>query len=428
MSLLKQRMAELVPGLRDEIKQIVTQHGSTVIDQVTIEQAYGGMRGVLAVVCDTSLVTPETGLIIRGRPILELTDKRPEEIFWLLLTGELPSEAELADITAELQSANRVPDYIWNVLDAFPENSHPMAMLSSVVLCMEKESNFARRYADMGKLEYWDAAYDDAIQILGALPAIAAAIYRKRFNKGERIVNPGNLDWAASYAAMLGLPQTEDCYAMMRLYLTLHSDHENGNASAFTSHVIGSALADPFYSTTGGWNALAGPLHGRANQECLAFVLELHQRFGGQPTEEQLREACWELLNSGQVIPGYGHGVLRATDPRYVALYNFGKANFPDDEVFRIARMLFDVAPAVLQEQGKAKNPWPNVDAISGTILYHYGLTEYDYNTVVFAVSRAMGMLAQLIISRAIGAPIMRPKSATTEWIKQQAGQGAAQG
>jgi citrate synthase len=426
MSQLKQRFAAQVPGLRDEIKQIVSSHGSTVIDSVTVEQAYGGMRGVTAVVCDTSLVTPDTGLIIRGRPILDLVDKRPEETFWLLLTGELPSEAETQSLQDELLAAENIPDYIWQVLDGFPEGSHPMTMLSSVVLCMQKESQFAARYNEMAKTDYWDAAYDDAIQILAALPQIAAAIYRKRFNKGARLTAPEGLDWAARYAALLGLPQTDDCYNMMRLYLTLHSDHENGNASAFTSHVVGSTLADPFYAVTGGWNSLAGPLHGRANQECLSFVLELHERYGGNPSEENLREACWELLNSGQVIPGYGHGVLRSTDPRYVALLNFGKEHFDSDAVFRIARMLFDVAPAVLTAQGKAKNPWPNVDAISGTILFHYGLTEYDYNTVVFAVSRAMGMLAQLIISRALGAPIMRPKSCTTEWIKQQVGAAAA--
>lgn len=420
MSLLKQRLSQQIPALRDEIRAITTDHGEQVIDNVTVAQAYGGMRGVLAVICDTSEVTPDTGLIIRGRPILELTDKRPEEILWLLLTGELPSESELADLTAELAGKADVPDYVWDVLKSFPADSHPMTMLSSVVLVMQRESEFARRYAEMGKQDYWDAAYDDTIRILGALPAVAAAIYRQRYDKGAAPSVPDGLDWAARYAALLGLPQTEDCYAMMRLYLTLHSDHENGNASAFTSHVIGSTLADPFYAATGGWNALAGPLHGRANQECLSFVLELHKRFGGKPSEDNLRDACWELLNGGQVIPGYGHGVLRSTDPRYVALLNFGRAHFADDEVFRIAALLFDVAPKVLTEQGKAKNPWPNVDAISGTILYHYGLTEYDYNTVVFAVSRAMGMLAQLIISRAIGAPIMRPKSASTEWIRQQ--------
>lgn len=428
MSQLKERFAAQVPGLRDNIKQLVSAHGAKVIDEVTVEQAYGGMRGVIAVVCDTSLVTPETGLIIRGIPILELTDKRPEEIFWLLLTGELPTPAETANLQSELAAADNVPGYVWDVLNSFPENAHPMAMLSSLFLCMERESKFAARYNEMSKAEYWDAAYDDAIQILGALPAIAAAIYRKRFGKGERLDAPKDLDWAARYAYALGLPQTDDCYDMMRLYLTLHSDHENGNASAFTSHVIGSTLADPFLATTGGWNALAGPLHGRANQECLGFVLELRDRFGGQPSPEQLRDACWELLNGGHVIPGYGHGVLRSTDPRYVAFLNFGKAHFPDDPVFRIAAMLYDIAPAVLQEQGKAKNPWPNVDAMSGTLLYHYGLTEYDYNTVVFAVSRAMGMLSQLIISRAIGAPIMRPKSCTTEWVKQQVGMIAAEG
>ncbi|MDQ3023619.1 MAG: citrate (Si)-synthase, partial [bacterium] len=292
MSQLKQRFAGQVPGLRDEIKQIVASHGNTVIDSVTVEQAYGGMRGVTAVVCDTSLVTPETGLIIRGTPILDLTDKRPEETFWLLLTGEMPSAEETASLQGELLAADNVPEYVWQVLDSFPEGSHPMTMLSSVVLCMQRESKFAARYSGMAKADYWDAAYDDAIQILGALPQIAAAIYRKRFNKGPRLTAPDGLDWAARYAALLGLPQTDDCYDMMRLYLTLHSDHENGNASAFTSHVIGSTLADPFYATTGGWNSLAGPLHGRANQECLSFVLDLHERYGGEPTEENLREAC----------------------------------------------------------------------------------------------------------------------------------------
>jgi citrate synthase len=428
MSQLKERFAGQVPGLRDQVKQIVSEHGAKVIDQVTVEQAYGGMRGVTAVVCDTSLVTPETGLIIRGTPILELVDKRPEEIFWLLLTGELPTPEQTKSLEQELAAADKVPGYVWAVLDSFPDGAHPMTMLSSVVLAMQKESQFAARYNDMAKTDYWDAAYDDAIQILGALPQIAAAIYRKRFGKGARIASPAGLDWAAKYAALLGLPDTDECRDMMRLYLTLHCDHENGNASAFTSHVVGSTLADPFYAVTGGWNSLAGPLHGRANQECLSFVLELKQKYGDQPSAEQLREACWELLNSGQVIPGYGHGVLRSTDPRYVGFLNFGKAHFPDDHTFRIAAMLFDIAPAVLTEQGKAKNPWPNVDAISGTILYHFGLTEYDYNTVVFAVSRAMGMLSQLIISRALGAPIMRPKSCTTEWIKQQVGMQAAGG
>ena len=429
MSTLKEILGAQLPVLRDEIKAILANHGDNVISQVAIEQAYGGMRDIKCLVCDTSEVDPQSGLIIRGRPVLELTDKLPEEIFWLLCTGELPSKDEQAGLLSEFAKHSSVPDYVWDVIDAMPADSHPMTMLNTTILAMQKESVFAQRFSSMGKADYWEAALEDAFSLLGKLPNIAAAIYRKRFNKGERIAPRTDLDWAANYAYMLGLPDNEECYQMMRLYLTLHSDHEGGNASAFTCHVVGSALSDPFYSVSAGLNALAGPLHGLANQECLGFVLDLRDKFGGVPTAEQIREATWERLNSGQVIPGYGHAVLRVPDPRFVAFHAFGKEHCKDDEVFQIVDLLYEIVPQVLKEQGKAKNPWPNVDAASGSLLYHYGLTEFDYYTVLFSVSRAMGMLSQLIINRGIGAPITRPKSVTTEWIKQQvSGTGSSAG
>ncbi len=208
---------------------------------------------------------------------------------------------------------------------------------------------------------------------------------------------------------------------LIRLYLVLHSDHEGGNVSAFTSHVVGSALSDPYYAVAAGLSGLAGPLHGLANQECLKFLIEILERFGGKaPTADEIRDYTWEVLNSGRVVPGYGHAVLRATDPRYTAQYEFGKAHFPDDELYKTMAIGFEVIPHVLLEHGKAKNPWPNVDAASGTMLYHYGITEMNYYTVLFSVSRAMGMLSQLVTSRAMGEAITRPKSVTTDWIKAQ--------
>jgi len=191
--------------------------------------------------------------------------------------------------------------------------------------------------------------------------------------------------------------------------------------SAYTSHVVASALSDPYYSVAAGLCGLAGPLHGLANQECLKFLIEILERFGGKaPTADELREYTWEVLNSGRVVPGFGHAVLRETDPRYTAQWEFGKKHFPDDELFKTMSTGFEVIPHVLIEHGKAKNPWPNVDAASGTMLYHYGLTETLYYTVFFSVSRAMGILSQLITSRAMMEPITRPKSVTTEWMKGQ--------
>lgn len=421
---LKDRLAAQIPGLREEVRKVVKEHGDAVISEVTVAQAYGGMRGVKAMVCDTSLVEPDVGLSVRGMPIGDLTDRIPEEIFWLLLVGELPDPTELASLQADIRDLGEVPRYVWQVLGAMAEDSHPMAMLATAILTMERESDFRKRYrAGMKREEYWEAALDDALRIIAVLPRIAAGVYRLRFEKGDRIPPDPELDWAANYVHMLGIEDpTGNFKRLMRLYLTLHCDHEGGNVSANTCHTVGSALSDPYYAVSAGLNGLAGPLHGLANQECLRFVLAVHQHYQGVPTDEQLREYAWERLDSGRVIPGYGHAVLRVTDPRFTAFRDFGLKYCADDEVFQIVDRLFNVIPAVLEEHGKAKNPWPNVDAGSGALLYHFGLREFDYYTVLFGVSRALGMLSQLVLNRALGTPITRPKSVQTSWIKKQVG------
>ena len=111
---------------------------------------------------------------------------------------------------------------------------------------------------------------------------------------------------------------------------------------------------------------------------------------------------------------------MRITDPRFDAFRAFGLKVMPDDPVFTIVDKVFRIVPDVLREQGKAKDPWPNVDAGSGALLYHFGIKEFSYYTVLFSVSRAMGMCAQLVVNRAIGTPIERPKSVTTKWMKKQ--------
>ncbi len=430
---LKQKLAEQIPQLREERKSLMKEAGSKVISQVTIEQAIGGMRGVKGMVCDTSVVEPDTGLVIRNVPIKDLCDKLPEEIFWLLLTGENPTKEETALFQKELRKAGKVPDYVWKVLRAMPKTSHPMAMLDTAILAMENESLFRKQYSKgMRKEQYWEYTLDDAMRIMGTIHTIAAGIYRLKFKKGAIIKSNPKLDWGADYAHMLGIdnpkvkkgqakPSKEDVYAMMRLYLVLHSDHEGGNVSANTCHTVGSALSDPYYAVSAGLNGLAGPLHGLANQECLGWILDTVKLFKGVPSEEQLEKYAWETLNSGKVVPGYGHAVLRITDPRFDAFRAFGRKHLPDDPVFQTVDRVFKVVPEVLRKQGKAKDPWPNVDAGSGAILYHYGLTEFDYYTVLFSVSRAMGMLSQLVLNRALGTPITRPKSVSTEWLKKQA-------
>jgi len=417
---LKEKLADMIPRLRDERKALMTEHRDTVISQVTVAQAIGGMRGVKGMVCDTSVVEPDKGLIIRDLPIMKIKDKLPEEVFWLLITGELPSADELKLFQKELKEHGEVPKYVWKVLKAMPKTSHPMAMLDTAILAMEQESVFRKRYTEgMKKTEYWEPTLEDAMRVIGTIHTIAAGVYRIRYKKGDLIEPSKKLDWAADFAKMLGLPpkkgQTAD---MMRLYLTLHSDHEGGNVSANTCHTVGSALSDAFYAVSAGLNGLAGPLHGLANQECLNWILETIKKFDGAPTDDQIRDYAWETLNAGKVIPGYGHAVLRVTDPRFTAFNEFGKKHMAKDPVFQTVDRVFRIVPEVLKEQGKAANPWPNVDAGSGALLYYYGLKEFEYYTVLFSVSRAMGMVSQLVLNRALGTAITRPKSVSTVWLK----------
>ncbi|MBD3257928.1 citrate (Si)-synthase [candidate division GN15 bacterium] len=419
---LKEKLGDMIPGLREERVKLMKEHGDHVISQVTVAQAIGGMRGVKGMVCDTSVVEPDKGLIIRGYPIMKIKDKLPEEIFWLLLTGDFPSEDELKGLQKELREAGEVPKYVWKVLKAMPKSSHPMAMLDTAILVMENESEFRNRYSKgMTKQEYWEPALEDAIRILGTIHTIAAGVYRIKYFKGDLIEPSKKLDMGANYARMLGLkPKKGETAEMLRLYLTLHCDHEGGNVSANTCHTVGSALSDPFYAVSAGLNGLAGPLHGLANQECLGWILQTMEKFGGAPTEEQIRDYAWETLNSGKVIPGYGHAVLRVTDPRFTAFNEFGHKYLEKDPVFQTVDRVFKIVPEVLKEHGKAKNPWPNVDAGSGALLYHYGMTQFEYYTVLFSVSRSMGMLSQLVLNRALGTAITRPKSVSTQWLKEQ--------
>ena len=422
MAKLQNSLEKKIPVWREEIKTLVQKHGDKKISDVSIAQAYGGMRGVKGMVCDTSEVPPEVGLLIRGIPVGNLVDKTAEDTFYLLCTGELPTAKDRKALTEELNARAKVPAYVWKVLEAMPKNSHPMCMLDTAILCMQKESHFVKAYnAGMSKMDYWKPTLEDSLDLLAKIPAIAAGVYRMRFNKGKRIAPKKGLTWAENYAHMLGVPDKSGEFAdCMRLYLVLHSDHEGGNVSAHACHVVGSALSDAYYSVSAGLNGLAGPLHGLANQECLNWILDLKKEFKGVPTDEQLTQFAWDTLNGGKVIPGYGHAVLRVSDPRFNAFRDFGMKHFPNDPVMALVNKVFEIVPGVLTQHGKAKNPWPNVDAGSGALLYHYGLREFSYYTVLFSVSRAMGMLSQLIINRAMGTPIERPKSVTTKWMLDQ--------
>jgi citrate synthase len=430
MPTLKEKFASTLEPMREKVKTMIKEHGDVKISEVTVAQAYGGMRGVKCMVTETSALDPVEGIRFRGFNIPELREKLPkapggeeplpEGIFYLLLTGELPTEDDVKEITEEWRQRSPLPDYLIDILKTIPKDTHPMTQFSQGILALQKESIFAAKYRDgLSKMEYWDPMYEDAMNLLAKLPLIASYIYRKTYKNDEHIPPDPNLDWGGNFARMIGI-EDEKFKELMRLYLVIHSDHEGGNVSAHTTHLVGSTLSDAYYSLSAGMNGLAGPLHGLANQEVLRWIMEVKEDLGGVPDKEQLVKYLWDTLNSGKVIPGYGHAVLRQTDPRYMAQREFALKHLPDDEIFKVVSAIYEVAPDILKEHGKAKNPWPNVDAHSGCLLLHYGVTEYDFYTVFFGASRAIGVLASLIWDRALGLAIERPKSITTDWIEAQ--------
>jgi len=431
--ILHEKMAAQLPAWRERVKTLVKEHGETVVDQVTISQVYGGMRDIKSMVTDVSFVDPATGIKFRGMAIPEVLAKLPKPrgakipyvggLYYLLMTGEIPTRAQAEEVEKEWASRAVVPDYVFKMIRSMPKETHPMVLLSQAVLALESGSKFAKAYHDGVKKDaYWESTLEDSMDLTAKLPVIAAYIYRlKYFNETKKPKYNARQDYGMNFARMMGVADRKGYAELARLYFILHSDHESGNVSAHATHLVGSSLSDAYYAFSAGLNGLAGPLHGLANQECLGWLIDVRDKFGGVPSREELHKFAWDTLNSGKVIPGYGHAVLRVTDPRYVAQLEFAKARFPEDTLIRLAELVYDVVPAVLKEQGKAKNPAPNVDAISGALQYYYGVREFDFYTVLFGVGRALGVTPNLVWARALGQPIERPKSLSTAMLEEAA-------
>ncbi len=434
MDYIKEKLIAKGKVQAEHFRRLQKEHGDQVLQEVTLGQVFSGMKGVVSLVTCTSKLDPDEGIRFRGYSIPELREKLPklrengeplpEGLFYLMLIGELPTEEDVHYISRSWsERAQNIPPHAFDVINALPKSSHPMIQFNSAILAMSTESHFRRAYlAGMEKKDYWDPMYEGVMDLISRLPVIAAYIYRRVFHDEQYIDMDPSLDWAGNLAHMMGFDNVE-VRRLMRLYMTIHADHEGGNVSAHATHLVGSALSNPYYSFSAGMNGLAGPLHGMANQNVMHWLQRMMDELGtGNPSTNQVREFAKATLDSGRVIPGYGHAVLRKTDPRFSVQLDFANKYIPEAPLIKLVKKVYEVVPDLLLESGKAKNPWPNVDAISGSMLSSYGITEYPVYTMLFGVSRALGVLAQLVWDRLYGLPIERPKSQPLEWFKEKSG------
>jgi citrate synthase len=432
---LQDTLMAQVPEKQKNLAALKKEHGSHVIGEVTVDQCIGGARGVKCMLWETSNLDADEGIRFRGLTIPECQAVLPtnsgvtgdgepllESLLWLLLTSEVPTKEQADSLTAELHSRAALPSHVVPLLNSLPKDMHPMTQFTIGLNACQTDSAFAKAYQEGApKADYHKYVLEDVLNVVAQLPEIAATIYRNVYFDGV-VTKDTSLDYSANFCRMLGYddPSFDE---LMRLYLCIHTDHEGGNASAHATHLVGSTLSDPYLSYAAGLNALAGPLHGLANQEVLGWIQALKAKFeteGKEVNADTITEFAWETLNAKKVIPGYGHAVLRKTDPRYTCQREFALKHMPDDELFKVVDTIYEVMPDILKEHGKVANPYPNVDSHSGVLLWHYGFTQFQFYTVLFGVSRSVGALSQLYWDRALGLPLERPKSVTPEWIWSQ--------
>ncbi|UZJ56017.1 hypothetical protein CBS101457_005337 [Exobasidium rhododendri] len=426
---LHDAVAEVIPAKQEQLKKLKADYNDRSLGEIKLENLIGGMRGLKVMLWEGSVLDANTGITFHGKSIpdcekvlptskdLGLSGKEmlPESMLWLLLTGQVPSTEEVRQLSAELASKGKLPSYVEKIIDSFPKTLHPMTQFSAAVASLNHDSKFAEGYKQgMKKAEYWKPTLEDSIDLIAKLPAVAARIYYNVFGRGDGAQKiDSKKDLIGNYSDMIGYGDNEGMTDYLRLYIAIHGDHEGGNVSAHTAHLVGSALSDPYLSYSAALLGLAGPLHGLANQEVLGWALEMQKQVGDNASNDQIKEYLWSTLKSGRVVPGYGHAVLRMPDPRFSALSRFcdTREELKNSSIVQLVQKVSQVAPDVLKEHGKTKNPYPNVDAASGCVLYEYGLKEWSYYTVIFGISRAIGALPQLVMDRALGLPIERPKS-----------------
>lgn len=376
---------------------------SEVLFTITKDNLESGLRGVPVGYCPTSSVDPQLGLFYAGYPVEKLAYNEPEEVIYLLFNRELPNAEQLAEFKKTLVAHSKLNPGVIENLRNLPKEGHPMKWFMHGL-------NLMGMYSGTGDYK------EDAMNVVAQLPELVAAIYRIRSGWGDPIQSKPELGYIENFVHMLNPPDTnEHLLQLMKVFNVLHFDHGGGNLSTFVGKAIASGQEDMYGSLMGAMSALAGPLHGMANQECLRFLKTSLETVEDPTNETEVNNYIDKLFAEGKKLYGFGHAVLRVEDPRATVQYALGEKIAPDNKIFRMAVAMRKLGTEFLKKQEKVSNPYPNVDAVSGSLLTSVGLTDENYYTVLFGMSRCVGIAAQIIYERlearnGKGTPIIRPK------------------
>lgn len=339
-----------------------------------------GLRGVSAgrtAICTCGAAGK--GLDYRGYSIESLAAAACfEEVAWLLLRGELPTQTELDGFKGRLRALRTVPAAVKSMLEDIPATTHPMDVMRSacsMLGAIEAEGNFSRQY-------------DAAERLLAFFPA--ALGYWHRFTQnGERIETEGDDDGMAAHLLRMisDTPADAEIVAAMDVSLILYAEHEF-NASTFAARVVTATLSDIHSAVTAGIGALRGPLHGGANEEAMVLI----SRFSS-PAEA--RDGVLQMLTNKEKIMGFGHAVYSVSDPRNAIIKGISQKLSAGHR----AGGLFAVSEAIEEVMWNEKKLFPNLDFYSAS-AYHFMGVATSLFTPIFVVSRVAGWAAHIIEQR----------------------------
>ncbi len=377
---------------------------SRILFEITKDHLETGLRGVPVGYCVTSSVDPEKGLFYVGRPVSELASWTPDHVIYLLYHGKKGSDSEIKSFSEDLANRASLSEGYLEALKNLPKQGHPMKLFATALLLAEGYEG-VKGYKE------------DCLNIIAKIPEITARVINRHAGWTQENISKPELGYMENFVHMLGLPNKDsrNLFRVLELFNVLHYDHGGGNLSAFTGKTIASGNEDIYGSLAGAMCALAGPLHGKANQDTLDFLSKMMQEIGERPSDEEVEAYIRNCLDRQEKIYGFGHAVLRVEDPRATVQFDLAQELYPDHPRVKIAEQYRRMGHKVLSENKKVSNPNPNVDCISGSLLTAAGFPHSEYYTVLFGLSRSVGIAIQIVYERCIaregkGVPITRPK------------------
>lgn len=377
---------------------------SEILFEIKNENLETGLRGYPVGYCTTSSVDPQKGLFYVGRPVSEIDHWQPEQVIYLLYHGKEGKKEEVAKFSEELSRAAKCSPELIQHIEQLPRSAHPMKLFSAALLLA-------------GSFEGKNNYKEDCLNLIAKVPEIVATVINYHAGWGKTKPSQPHLGYMENFNQMLNVPNvdSQQLLHVFKLFNILHYDHGGGNLSAFVGKAVASGLEDLYGSMSAAMCALAGPRHGKANQDCLLFVQNLINELGVNAKEEQVETVLRAKLANNELVFGFGHAVLRVEDPRATLLYKVAEQYYPHHPLVKMALLLRQTGSKILKENPKISDPYPNVDAISGILLTAAGFPYSEYYTVLFGLARVVGISRQIVYEReeareGKGTPIVRPK------------------